>query len=83
MKEKTLRRVCVVCGARVRNQNPKTKTCDSICTAARKAGRNRSTQIAWELKHPTTMDVALEFCPGCGMYVSQCQCWDAVNHISV
>lgn len=34
-KPKT-KRPCVICGARVRNPNQKVKTCDHICTAARK-----------------------------------------------
>ena len=45
---------CVVCGARVRNRNPKTVTCDSICTAARKAHRTRGAQIAQEMKQADT-----------------------------
>lgn len=43
-------RVCVVCGARVRNQNPKCFTCDAVCTAARKAGRSRGEQLEHEIK---------------------------------
>lgn len=27
------KRLCVICGARVRNLNPKTKTCSPLCTA--------------------------------------------------
>lgn len=35
-------RKCVICGARVRNQNPKTTTCDSICTLAKRLGLSRN-----------------------------------------
>lgn len=28
-------RICIICGARVTNQNPKANTCDTICTFAR------------------------------------------------
>jgi hypothetical protein len=42
-------RLCVVCGAKVRNQNPKTVTCDPVCTAARKAGRTRPEQLRYEM----------------------------------
>lgn len=38
-------RLCVVCGARVTNINPKTMTCDSICTDAKKNNRTRAEQI--------------------------------------
>lgn len=27
------KRICIICGARVKNQNPKTVTCSPICTA--------------------------------------------------
>lgn len=70
---------CVVCGARVRNQNPRTTTCDAICTAARNNGKTREQQVAWELEHPSEQDDAGTYCRGCGMYSSQCQCWDTVN----
>lgn len=42
---------CVVCGAAVRNLNPKTVTCDPTCTKARKAGRTRQEQFQWEMEH--------------------------------
>jgi hypothetical protein len=45
-------RLCIICGARVKNMNPKTNTCDPICTAAKHAGRTRTEQLAWEMKHP-------------------------------
>lgn len=38
-------RVCEVCGARVRNFNPRTTTCDPICTRARDNGFTREQQI--------------------------------------
>lgn len=78
--EKAVRRVCVVCGAKVRNQNPKTKTCDSVCTAARANVKTRPEQLKWEMEHPREDDH--EYCRGCGMISSQCQCWDAINQIN-
>jgi predicted nucleic acid-binding Zn ribbon protein len=44
------KRLCVVCGARVRNQNPKVNTCDSVCTNAKKSGRNRTEQQRYEIE---------------------------------
>ena len=44
-----VRRRCVVCGARVRNQNPKTNTCDPTCTRAKHASRTRQEQIEHEM----------------------------------
>ena len=54
--DRMVRRVCVVsdCGARVRNQNPKTKTCSPECTRAKHAGRTREEQIRYEMDHPET-----------------------------
>lgn len=43
-------RLCAVCSARVRNQNPKVDTCDSVCTRAKKAGRNRVAQHAVDIE---------------------------------
>jgi hypothetical protein len=73
-------RRCVVCGARVKNLNPKTKTCDPTCTAARKAGRTREEQQRHEAEEVWRAD-AVTYCPTCGMLNSQCDCWDAVNHV--
>lgn len=42
-------RKCVICDARVRNINPKTKTCDPTCTRARKHGRTRQEQFRAEM----------------------------------
>ena len=47
----------MVCGARVVNQNPKTVTCDPICTKAHHAGRTRQEQI--EIEYAATAE--LEF----------------------
>ena len=69
---------CIICGARVRNHNPKCVTCDPVCTAAKKSGRTREGQLKHEMAHPPADDGI--FCPGCGFFTSQCQCWDAVNH---
>ncbi len=46
MKDKT-KRLCVVCGARVTNKNPKVRTCDAICTIAKdgKITRERAARI--------------------------------------
>lgn len=73
-------RLCVVCGARVINMNPRTVTCDSICTAARHIGRTRERQIKWEMNHPPRR--MGNDCPGCGNIGSQCDCWDPVNGIN-
>lgn len=35
-------RKCIICGARVRNQNAKTTTCDSICTLAKRLSLDRN-----------------------------------------
>ena len=42
-------RLCIVCGARVKNMNPKTNTCDPICTRAKHASRTRQEQIEYEM----------------------------------
>jgi hypothetical protein len=42
-------RLCVVCGARVRNMNPKTNTCDPTCTRAKHANRTRQEQNEHEM----------------------------------
>lgn len=68
-------RYCLVCGAKVNNQNPKCVTCDPTCTAARKAGRTRSEQFKYELEHPDEFEVnEWHYCHRCGCYVSQCEC---------
>lgn len=75
-------RRCVLCGAKVHNQNPRTNTCDEICTRAKHAGRTRQQQIVFEQEKPPFEDERYEYCPGCGFFTSQCQCWDPVNQIS-
>ena len=40
---------CVVCGAKVRNINPRCNTCDPTCTRAKHAGRSRDEQIREEM----------------------------------
>ena len=40
---------CIVCGARVKNINPKTNTCDPTCTRAKHANRTRQEQIEHEM----------------------------------
>lgn len=72
---KRLVRSCVVCGARVRNQNLKTTTCDTTCTKAKKKGISRTDQIADEMNEQHAKD----YCDGCGFLYAQCQCWDAIN----
>jgi hypothetical protein len=42
-------RKCVICGARVRNMNPKCVTCDPVCTKAKHAWRTRVQQIKYEI----------------------------------
>lgn len=49
-------RLCIVCGAKVRNQNPKTNTCDEICTRAKHSVRTRQGQIEWEISNPHEFD---------------------------
>jgi len=66
-------RLCAVCGARVRNQNQLTKTCDETCTAALRSGRTRVAQIAWELEHPNPHENPLS-CATCGYFLQECQC---------
>jgi predicted nucleic acid-binding Zn ribbon protein len=75
-------RHCVVCGACVRYRNPKTTTCDPVCTAARNNGRTRTQQIVWKLEHPEHPKDDEEFCVGCGMFTNQSQCWDGVDGIN-
>jgi hypothetical protein len=43
-------RKCEVCGAAVRNMNPKTKTCDPICTRARNNNITRAEQIVRDIQ---------------------------------
>lgn len=38
-------RLCIVCGARVTNQNPKANTCDNVCTRAKYHGLSRESQL--------------------------------------
>lgn len=42
-------RTCIICGAGVRNLNPKTVTCSPMCTRARDAGRTRERQQEYEI----------------------------------
>jgi predicted nucleic acid-binding Zn ribbon protein len=44
------KRLCVICGARVRNQNPKTTTCSPFCTQVLKTGKTRDQLIAEDCK---------------------------------
>jgi len=45
----TKRGVCVICGARVYNHNPKANTCSPICTKAKHANRTRQEQFEYEM----------------------------------
>lgn len=75
-----MKRACTVCGARVRNHNPKVTQCDRVCIAAAKAGRTREQQLADDLKNPSAIDDEnYARCRSCGFFASQCQCWDPVN----
>lgn len=83
MKRSDMRR-CVICGAMVRNPNPKTVTCDPVCTRARNNQRSRTEQLHWEIERAEEYEddqrfLPEEFCGGCGMLRSQCDCWDPVN----
>jgi hypothetical protein len=73
-----VKRLCEVCGARVTNINPAVTTCDTICTRARNVGWSRERQLRYESRHKEPMEKA-DYCPGCGMIRSQCDCWDSVN----
>jgi hypothetical protein len=41
-------RLCEICGARVRNLNPRVTTCGQICTEAKRKGRTRKHQMRLE-----------------------------------
>ncbi len=45
-------RKCIICEARVRNQNPSPKidTCDSVCRGAKESGRTRAEQFRVEME---------------------------------
>jgi hypothetical protein len=43
-------RKCVICGARVTNQNPLTTTCDGICTRARNNNISRFQQVIRDME---------------------------------
>jgi hypothetical protein len=45
-----MKRLCVICGARVININPKVDTCGSICTRAKHGGRSRVDQIMVDIQ---------------------------------
>lgn len=46
---KTEKRKCEVCGARVRNWNNSVTTCDPTCNKAKHSGRTRAQQFAFEM----------------------------------
>ena len=58
-------RKCAVCGARVKNRNSKTVTCDPVCTKAYHAGRTRQEQIELENAQPVPERDGTG-CPRCG-----------------
>ncbi len=41
-------RLCIICGAKVRNLNPKVNTCGPICTEAKHKGRTHKHQMRLE-----------------------------------
>lgn len=43
-------RKCVVCGAAVRNMNPRTVTCDPICTRAKNNNITREAQVIRDIQ---------------------------------
>ena len=47
-----IQRTCIVCGALVRNQNPRCETCSPECTRAKYSRRSRLDQIRYEMEHP-------------------------------
>lgn len=53
-------RKCVICGAKVRNRNPKTTTCDSICTLSKRLGLSRN-QAAIKLANQQETEKDFQF----------------------
>ena len=51
-------RLCVICGAKVRNMNPKTKTCSELCTEQLRTGKSleQLTREASEIPKVTEPD---------------------------
>jgi hypothetical protein len=49
-------RKCVVCGAAVKNMNPRTVTCDPICTRAKNNNITREEQVVRDLKKEEELD---------------------------
>ena len=43
-------RLCQICGARVRNLNPRVTTCDGLCTRAKKNGVSYSDQVILDME---------------------------------
>jgi len=64
-------RFCEICGARTTGIHA--STCDPICTAAKRSGRTRVEQLAWDLDHPIDR-VGEIICSECGNYESKCTC---------
>jgi len=44
-------RKCIICGARVTNINPRSNTCDPVCTRAKHNEVDRPTQIRLDLAY--------------------------------
>lgn len=59
------RRKCVICGATVINRNPKTTTCDPVCTRAKHAGKTRLEQTQEDMRREEWMQpMTIEDCDG-------------------
>lgn len=48
--KKNKKRICSVCGARVRSWDSRVTTCDGTCVRAKTTGRTRAKQFAYEMK---------------------------------
>lgn len=61
---------CIICGAKVWNPNPKTATCDPICTRARNSERTRDEQIRWEIEN-LKYEPQVEICIECSLPINE------------
>lgn len=55
----------------------------AITRAQEQSERDRAANDARQFQIPATSHVAIgpaDCCPTCAMLLSQCQCWDPVNH---
>jgi hypothetical protein len=50
-------RACIVCGARVRNINPKCNTCSPFCTEIKRTGKTRDELVREDSQIPKDEDL--------------------------